>query len=169
MVNKKTKDRHSMSTIYNLIRKDHNKHRTLLKKIAQTHGDTPQRRELWQRFYYDVKAHAAAEEETLYAEMMRHPEGQPEARHSVSEHKELDDLMEALNDMPFSNPHWLQKFKTLRHDYLHHINEEENEILPQGRKLLGLSAAKLLGAKFTQRKPAEVKRVDQKAEEKLTV
>ncbi len=102
-----------MATIYQEIREDHQKHRELLARLAETNGDSDERRTLWNAFYYDVKSHAAAEEETFYSKIMEKPDGQDDARHSVAEHKELDDIMEELNTMGFDNPGWLTRFKTL--------------------------------------------------------
>lgn len=56
-------------TIYQEITKDHESHRGLLDKLTNTSGATPERRALWQEFYRDVKAHAAAEEETFYSKL----------------------------------------------------------------------------------------------------
>ena len=33
--------------------------------------------------------------------------------------------MEELNDADMSSPGWLTRFKTLKHDYEHHMEEEE--------------------------------------------
>ena len=66
-------------TIYRAIVGEHDFHRELLEGLAQTSGDTAERRALWQRFYCDVKAHAAAEEETLYAKLIATEDGQPDA------------------------------------------------------------------------------------------
>ena len=55
--------------IYEAIKADHDEHRRLLNDLAETSGDSLKRRTLWTKFYYDVKAHAAAEEENLYAEL----------------------------------------------------------------------------------------------------
>ena len=82
--------------IYTALKNDHDKHRDLLAKIDETSGDSERRRELWGEFYCSVKSHAAAEEETFYAALMKDADGQPKARHSVAEHKELDDLERRL-------------------------------------------------------------------------
>ena len=116
-----------MATIYELLKKDHDKHRDLLAKLAETAGDSDERRKLWESFYCDVGAHAAAEEETFYAPLMEDEDGQPKGRHSVAEHKELDDIVQELVEMEMSSPGWLTRFKTLRERYEHHIEEEEEE------------------------------------------
>ncbi|MEZ5933540.1 MAG: hemerythrin domain-containing protein [Alphaproteobacteria bacterium] len=154
-------------SIYEKIEQDHANHRTLLNKLVETEGDSEDRRRLWKAFYYDVKAHAAAEEETFYSKLMEDPDGQDDARHSVAEHKEMDDIMEELQSMDFSNPGWLTRFKTLKHDYEHHIEEEENEIFAKGRDVFDENEAARIGERFDERKLAERDLVDEKAEQSL--
>lgn len=156
-----------MSTIYATLKKDHDRHRKLLATIADTQGDSEKRREAWDQFFHDVSAHAAAEEETFYSRLIADEEGQPEARHSVAEHKEIDDMLEELNEIEFSSPAWLPKFKEMRHRYEHHIEEEEEDIFPVAEDVLGKDGNESFGAAFEKRKDAELKLVDEKAEEKL--
>ncbi len=54
-----------MPSIYDAIKSDHDDHRALLEHIAGTSGDSTERQESWRKFYYEVKSHAAAEEETF--------------------------------------------------------------------------------------------------------
>lgn len=156
-----------MSTIYETLKQDHDKHRKMMELIVDTSGDTEMRRDVWDKFYHDVSAHAAAEEETFYSRLMATEEGQPEGRHSVAEHKELDDLMEELNETDFSSPAWLTKFKTLKHRYEHHIDEEEADIFPEAKKVVGKDGNEKLGTAFEKRKEDEIELVEKKAEEKL--
>lgn len=156
-----------MSTIYQTLKEDHDRHRRMLAAIADTSGDTKKRREIWDEFYHDVSAHAAAEEETFYSKLIADEEGQQEGRHSVAEHKELDDMMEELNEIEFSSPAWLQKFKDMRHRYEHHIEEEEEDIFPVAKDVVGKDGNEKIGSAFEQRKEEEIELVEQKAEEKL--
>jgi hemerythrin-like domain-containing protein len=147
-----------MAGIFDRLIADHNKHRKLLSQIAETIGDSEERRTLFEQFRIDVTAHASAEEQSLYAEMMARPDLSDEARHSVAEHKELDDLIGELVEMDMSSPGWLTKFKTLRHDYEHHIEEEEKEIFPAADAELSKAVAAKLGQIFANRKPAEMEK-----------
>ncbi|MEQ8299009.1 MAG: hemerythrin domain-containing protein [Hyphomonas sp.] len=156
-----------MTSIYERLKSDHDTHRDLLAQLADTTGDSSSRRELWERFYYDVGAHAAAEEEAFYAPLMEGSKGQPKARHSVSEHHELDEMIQDLEDMDFSSPGWLTRFKTMRDRYEHHIDEEENEIFETARKVLGADSSGEIAATFDTRKKKERKLVDEKAEAEL--
>ena len=156
-----------MTSIYDAIRADHDEHRMLLNRIADTSGDSSERREAWEAFYYDVKSHAAAEEETFYSKLISETWGQEHARHSVHEHQELDDLMEELSDMDMSSPGWLTKFKTLKHDYEHHMDEEENEVFERARDVIPSDELEGYGKRFRVRKSEERKLVDEKREDAL--
>ena len=156
-----------MTTIYERLKADHDKHRDLLDRLAKTTGDSETRRELWNEFYFDVGAHAAAEEESFYGPMIETEDGQPHARHSVAEHHELDEIMQELEEMDMSSPGWLTRFKTLKHDYLHHIEEEENDIFPCAKEAVGEDTSGELASKFDARKQKERKLVKEKAEAAL--
>ena len=156
-----------MSTIYQTLKEDHNRHRKLLAAIAETQGDSEERRKAWDEFYHDVSAHAAAEEETFYSKLISKTWGQDAARHSVHEHKELDDLMDELNEMDMSSPGWLNKFHTLEHDYLHHIDEEEEEVFGRAKQEIDDAEIEDFGARFLRRKTKERELVDQKLQDHL--
>lgn len=147
-----------MAGIFDRLIEDHNRHRELFAKIAETSGDSEERRTLFEQLRIDVTAHASAEEQSLYAEMMSRPELSDDARHSVAEHKELDDLIGELVEMEMSSPAWLTKFKTLRHDYEHHIDEEEDEMFPTADEELSKAVEAKLGKIFADRKPAEMEK-----------
>ncbi|MDF1872178.1 hemerythrin domain-containing protein [Vannielia sp.] len=156
-----------MSTIYDAIKADHDHHRNLLETIEDTSGASDTRKEAWREFYRDVKAHAAAEEETFYSKLISQTWGQDHARHSVHEHQQIDDLLEELNDTDMSSSGWLQKFKTLRHDYEHHIDEEEEEVFSRARDIIPESEIKGYGERFETRKKEEVKLIAEKKEDSL--
>jgi hemerythrin superfamily protein len=144
-----------MTDIYTRLKQDHDQHRKLLEQISQTEGNSPERKQLFNQFKTEVTAHANAEEQTLYAYMLENPDLQDEGRHSVAEHKEIDEILEELAEMDMSSSGWLNRFKTLRHDYEHHIDEEEEEIFPAADKISGPEVEKAMGEKFEHRKADE--------------
>ncbi|MBA96044.1 MAG: hemerythrin domain-containing protein [Sulfitobacter sp.] len=156
-----------MTSIYDAIKADHETHRTLLNAIAETSGDSTDRQRSWQEFYTDVKSHAAAEEETFYSKLMHETWGQDAARHSVSEHKELDDLMEELNEADMSSSGWLVKFKKLKHDYEHHMDEEEADVFKRAKEVIGAEHNDTFGKNFQKRKQEELGLIDQKRQDSM--
>ena len=145
-----------MTDIFTVLKSDHDLHREMLEKIGQTSGDSEERRELFEAFRVEVTAHAASEEESLYAEMLADPELREDGRHSVAEHKELDDMLGELQETDMASGAWLTKFKEMRHRYEHHIEEEEEEMFPAAEAHFDKAKAEKLGAKYDRRKPAEL-------------
>lgn len=156
-----------MPNIYDAIKADHDDHRALLNTLAETSGDSDERQKAWKSFYEDVKSHAAAEEETFYSKLISKTWGQDAARHSVHEHQQLDDLMEELNEMDMSSPGWLTKFKTLKHDYEHHMDEEEDEVFTRAKEVIPEKEIDGFGDRFEARKKEERGLIEEKREDSL--
>ena len=146
----------AQARIFEELKKDHDKHRELLEKLGETQGDSEERRTLFAALSTELQAHAAAEEESLYAVMLACPELRDEARHSVAEHKEIDDFLGELVNIEMSSPAWLAKFKDMRHRYLHHIEEEEEDMFPAAAKTLSAETEAEIAKVFEKRKPKEL-------------
>lgn len=144
--------------IYEKLKRDHDKHRDLMKRIAETSGDSEQRKRLFEELLLDVEAHAAAEEQTLYSELIESVEAQQQTRHSVSEHKDASDLLEELKSTDMSSPAWLVTFKTFQHDLEHHMAEEEQDVFGISEELIEDERATELAGKFEGRKQIEERR-----------
>ncbi len=99
--------------------------------------------------------------------MIGRPHGQDEARLSIAEHKELDDIMEELNEMDMSSPGWLTRFKTLKQEYKDHMEEEEEDIFSKAREVLSDDKDGTIAERFSKRKREELDLVNQKADESL--
>ncbi len=141
--------------IFARLKADHDRHRELLDRIDATHGDSAERRDLFEAFRIDVTAHAASEEMSLYATMLANPDLRDEAQHSVAEHKEIEDYLTELFEMDFASSGWLTRFRTMKHRYLHHIDEEEEEMFPAAEKELSDERKKELIRIFEKEKPRE--------------
>lgn len=134
---------------------DHDRHRELLDRIDRTQGDSDERRYLFEAFRVEVTAHAASEEMSLYATMLANPDLRDEAQHSVAEHKEIEDFLTELYEMDFASTGWLTRFRTMKERYLHHIDEEEEEMFPAAEKGLSDAKKRELVKIFEKEKPKE--------------
>ncbi|MBT0669447.1 hemerythrin domain-containing protein [Novosphingobium profundi] len=144
------------ATIFKHLKADHDRHRDLLAKLGETQGDSEERRTLFEALRVELQAHAAAEEESLYATMLADPDLRDDARHSVSEHKEIDDFLAQLAETEMSSSAWLTTFKDMRHRYLHHIDEEEEDMFPAAAKELSKETEAKIAKVFEKRKPREL-------------
>lgn len=140
------------ASIFDDLKRDHDHHRDLLARIASGEGDT---KALFEDFRVAVSGHAAAEEQTLYSTMLADPELQDEARHSVSEHKEIEDYLTELYEGDPTSSEWQEKFSKLRTRYDHHITEEEDEMFPEAAEKLSPEMEALLTKRFEEREPEE--------------
>lgn len=123
-------------TIFEALRADHETQRTLIDLLVQTEGASDGRQELFDRLKRELEAHAAAEERYFYVPLMEVDLTQDQARHSVAEHKELDDYVEQLERYDMSGPQWIQTARTLAERLVHHLDEEETEVFPVAGKAL---------------------------------
>ena len=146
--------------IFEDLKADHDRHRALLARIGDSQS-ADKRRTLFDEFRTEVTAHAAAEEESLYATMLTNPELREDAVHSVSEHKEIGDLLGEIADLDPTSSEWTAKFKELRHDYEHHIDEEEEDMFPAAADALSDVEEARLANIFEDRKPKELERAEE--------
>ena len=144
-----------MTDVFTLLKADHDRHREMLRALDATEGDSQERRELFEAFKIEVTAHANAEEQSLYAVMLADPGLQEEGRHSVSEHKEIEDFIETLEETDMSSSAWILTFRKLKHRYEHHIDEEEEEIFKAAEAEFSKACEEKLGRVFKARKTAE--------------
>ena len=126
-------------TIFEALREDHDRQRTLLNELEDTQGASERRTELFKELKQELAEHAAAEEKFFYSELMSFDNMLDKARHGVAEHKELDDRIEELESIDHSNPQWLIRFGELKHRVLHHLEEEEHEVFQMAGKALNES------------------------------
>lgn len=141
--------------IFARLKQDHEDHRALLDQMAETSGETAERKNLLERFTKEVKGHAAAEEQALYSTMLRKPPTTDDTRHSVAEHHEIEEALNDLAATDMSSSAWMAKFKQLDHDYRHHIEEEEEDHFPDFAKHLTEEDREHMRSVFDRRKDEE--------------
>ncbi len=150
----------SRADIFSILKQDHDRHRELLANLDLTHGESDERIRLFRELTREVKAHAAAEEQALYSTVMRKPGLTSEVRHSVAEHHEIEEMLNDLAATDMAAGAWLTKFREMKHRYLHHIDEEEDEHFPDFDKCLDADDERFMGQVFDRRKAAEKSRAE---------
>lgn len=153
--------------IFERLKQDHDKHRKLIAAIEQTEGKSDDRVSLFEAYKTDATAHAAAEELTLYHELMGKSEMRVYAQHSAADHHEVGEMFKDLSETNMSSSGWLAKFAKLKESYLEHLDEEEKTIFPRALKDLGEPRAVELRDEFNAQKPEEIERAETGIDEKL--
>lgn len=142
--------------IFDRLKQDHDRHRELLDRIGDTHGESEEREQLFTELTKELKSHAAAEEQALYSTMLRKPPTTDETRHSVAEHHEIDEALNDLAATDMASGAWLQKFKSFEHQYRHHITEEEEDHFPDFEQYLTKDDEQHMERVFERRKKDEM-------------
>lgn len=125
-----------MTTIFETLRKDHDLQRQLIADLLNTEGASERRIQVFEQLKSELEAHAINEERQFYVPLMCHDLTQEKARHSVAEHKELDDFIEQLDEYELGAPQFLVTSRELSDRLLHHLEEEEREVFQLAGKVL---------------------------------
>lgn len=141
--------------LFGRLVEDHDKHRMLFAMIAETRPGTAERKRLFREIVLDIKGHAAAEEQALWAAVLRNPDTTEYARHAVAEHHEMDEMLADLAARDQASSGWLRRLAKVRDEYLHHIREEEQEQFVESEKHLSTADVRQLRDVFNRRKRAE--------------
>ena len=134
--------------IFEAIREDHEKQRTLVDLLVKTHGDSAGRDELYERLKSELERHERAEERFFYVPLMEQDLTQEKARHSVAEHHEIDELLEELEETDRSSSGWLATAKKLGERLIHHLDEEEHEVFQLAGKAMSEAETESLAKEY---------------------
>ena len=150
--------------VFEALRASHDIQRELSEQLVQTSGDSAERRELFDLLKNELFAHAVAEDRYFYIPLMMTDSGLNITRHALSEHHEIDELLEQLTETEFNNPGWLAIAKKLCELVHHHLKEEEHGFFQQAGKILSESAKTSLAQQYL----AEYKKYKRADKESLT-
>jgi len=132
--------------IFRLLEKDHREVKSLMDKIAAG-GDATERKNVFQKVKDELTAHTQAEEQEFYSLLEQEEETAEKVGHSYEEHEEAARLLEEIAALDPDDEQWTSDFDQLREAVEHHIEEEENDLFPKARRLLG-SRSEEIGRRF---------------------
>lgn len=133
--------------IFAALIEKHEVQRALCDKLEKTEGEA-QSKAIYADLKLELQAHAAAEERHLYVPVMQHDEGLDLSRHAITEHHEMDEMMETLDDSSIGKEKWDKACADLIHKVRHHLKEEENEFFEQAKEILDTDLQQRLGALY---------------------
>jgi hemerythrin-like domain-containing protein len=142
--------------IFEALRESHERQRTYAKALIHTSGDTPERVEAYKQLKSELQAHATAEERHFYIPLMEFDNGVDLCRHAISEHHEMDEMMEELDGTEMSSPAWLATAKKLSETVHHHLKEEEQKFFQMAGKLLDDKQKETLAGQYEKEYKAQL-------------
>jgi hemerythrin superfamily protein len=120
----------SMPNAVQLIKQDHKKVEGLFQKFTKTKGEDAKRR-IAEQAMDQLEVHAKIEEEIFYPAAKSELEDGETIEEALREHGMVKDLIEELRGMEFGDNSFEEKWFELVENVQHHVQEEENELLPQ--------------------------------------
>jgi hypothetical protein len=142
--------------IFEALRESHERQRTYAKALIHTSGDSPERVEAYKQLKSELQAHATAEERHFYIPLMEFDNGVDLSRHAISEHHEMDEMMEELDETELSSPAWLVTAKKLSEKVHHHLEEEEQKFFQMAGKLLNDKQKESLAGQYEKEYKAQL-------------
>ena len=138
-----------------LIKSDHRKVEKLFREFEEA-GDRAYKtkQDLVTQIITELEVHATVEEETYYpaVEAKARKDGKELVAEAVEEHHVVKILLGELRSMSSEDEAFDAKVTVLMENVRHHVEEEEEELLPQSEKLLGSDELARLGEEMAARK-----------------
>lgn len=134
-----------MTDVVALIKKDHRELEELFAKVTAGDGD---RQRTLDEITARLEAHSRAEELEVYPVLsLADPGEEEEVEHAHHEHHEAEHRLRMARNLVVS-PHFGEAFTAFVKAVKHHVEEEENEVLPALQKAVDADRLVELGAAF---------------------
>jgi len=145
--------------IFEALRVSHETQRALSARLLASEPGTPQRHKVFLELKRELLAHETAEERCFYVPLFDHDATVDAARHAISEHHQMDEMIEDLEGQEMNAPGWMAGAKKLCAKIEHHLGEEETKFFQEAGKVLTeaqkTSLAKDYEAEFTSMRVKE--------------
>jgi hemerythrin superfamily protein len=129
-----------------LLKKDHDQVKKLLKDLDDTTDRAIKtRQDLFERLKFSLTVHEQMEEAVLYPALKEHAETKEIVLEAYQEHDVVNTILGELEQTPFDDETWHAKLTVMRENLLHHIQEEEDEMFGQVRRLFDKATLESLG------------------------
>lgn len=117
--------------ILNTLMGEHAEVSSLIKKVK---GDVEAAREHYPTIRKELLAHAHAEQRVFYDACQKNPETASFIPDAKSDHRDIENLLADLDQMPLDAPAWMETLERLETIVTAHVEDEENELFAQCRE-----------------------------------
>ena len=132
-----------------LLEADHRRMEGLLAQGEETTERAVKgRTELLDTLTAELHLHELIEEQVLYPALKAHPEAREIVLEGYQEHHVADLIVQELHQVAKDDERWGAKFKVLKENIEHHIEEEEGEMFRTARAVLSAGELQALGARM---------------------
>lgn len=136
--------------VYTLLKKDHEKVKSIFKALGETTERAVKKREtLFAQLKSELTIHAEAEEAVFYPRVLDPKETHEITLEALEEHKVVKTLLAELDSDAKDTEEWSAKLKVLQENVEHHVEEEEGELFKKAQKALSKEEAESIAEEIT--------------------
>ncbi len=136
-----------------LLKQDHEEVKKIMEKLdSTTERGVKTREQLFTKLKSEMQIHETIEEEIFYPALKEHPKAKEIVLEGYEEHHVVDNIMGEISSTPYDDETWAAKFKVMKENIEHHIEEEEGEMFKTAREVFSKSELEDLGARMEERK-----------------
>jgi iron-sulfur cluster repair protein YtfE (RIC family) len=144
---------------FTLLKADHKKVAGILEKLdLTTERGVKTREELFTQLKTELEVHTRIEETIFYPALEKADETRDITLEAFEEHRLVKQLLGELESMGKDKEEWTAKFTVLKESIEHHVEEEEGDMFPKARKVLGEEKAETLGTRMEEAKNQQLKK-----------
>lgn len=134
-----------MESIYDILSSEHRQVADLLQQALRDGS---------KETFFKVKAktdpHLLGEEKLFYPMLQQKEELRNLVNHAYEEHNQIKSISSELESMDAGNQNWTSKVKELNEAVTHHVQEEENKVFPEAKKVLSQDKAQDIAQQYKQ-------------------
>lgn len=137
--------------LIDLIKADHRKAEKIFSEIEKA-DDPTKLYDGFNQLYKELNLHAETEELVFYPAMREYEETEELIEEAEEEHVEVKELLEEMKSLSPESSEFKEKMIELKEAVQHHVQEEENEVLPKVQKCMKKKELQELAKEFEQTK-----------------
>lgn len=139
--------------LISVITNDHREVEQVFSELEQGLGDPKDRKDLVDHVIAELVRHSVAEEQYMYPAARKSlSNGNEIADHEIEEHGEAEQLMKKLAGLEATDPKFEELLGQLMDSIRHHVEDEENDLLPKLQQACSADELRELGGKVVQAK-----------------
>jgi len=136
-----------------LLKEDHQKVKKMLGELeSTTERGVKTREELFTKVKQELVVHEAIEEEIFYPALKQHPKTKEITLEAYEEHHVVNTVLAEIEGVSYDDEKWGAKFKVMKENLEHHIEEEEGVMFKQAKQVFDEDELAQLGESMMARK-----------------
>lgn len=141
--------------IFRELAKEHGELTLLFDRIVAS-DDIGVRKEVFPTLREELLSHGKAEQREFYPVLQNSEECRPLIEQALLDHREIEQLVEELHGLEYSDPIWSERCTKLKNMVATHVDLEENQIFEKAKDLLSRDELDQMEKRYQAARKAEL-------------